>query len=416
VTDGAGTIALVPGVGVIRTIDAATGRATDTDVSSSCTSPPAVITGVGGGQVLFECSRPHTSSSGPPTRFEPRLLDVATRAVHEPVGTAAMIDDWDSATFGSVHFGGIGSAGIGWDGYAYHGGGSGALDPRTGAVVGEPQVANEVTDLNAPGLVTTLCAPIVRKPYEYADEGSGEPSFDPLQYEAPYALQDGPEPSLTLQRCGSTRAIVLAATTPHGVPQERAAELAAGFVSWAGAAPGDLPLYVYEPACSVKLRWLVSSNTSVGHLTGGIVVSETFSGGGSTWRVRRISLDGTCRRVTAAARVGVSSDGRRTTSTARSGTIMDAPSGATATMPAPTSAVPRIALRAGRFLTLATGASARGVRWKLGDGRWRSATGRKTSWRLRVPRSRAAHTLTLSLRFTAGGSARFDLRVPRTEG
>lgn len=411
-TDGAGTIALMERPGVIRTIDAASGTVTDTDVSSPCSEPSDGFVAVGAGRVLYYCRQPKVPSDPTSVEDQPRLLDLATRITSAVVGGTALQDAWDGSDNGSLSFTGVGSVGVGFSAFAGHGDAFGALDLRTGVEVPDPQVPRKVIDLDAPGLVTTLCAPLARGS-EPARDGR---EFTQLQYEPPYALYPNAPAGPTLRRCGSAHATVLAPPRRWSNQPPADAQLSAGFVSWFALAPGDQPLIVYQPACDVRLRWLVSQSTSVAHLPAEIVVSEAFSGGDPTWRVRRISLAGSCERVTAAARLSASSDGRSVSAAARSGTVADAPTGATATLPAPRHAASRLALRAGHRLALSLGAPARSLRWRLGDETWRHAVGGGTSWRLRVPDSPAPRVLMLAVRFAAGGSARFALHVPRTEG
>jgi hypothetical protein len=363
--------------------------------------------------VLFDCARPYPTPYGTQTRMEPRLLDLATRAVSEPAGAAAAIDAWASATLGSVTFPAIGTAGIAYVGSAYHGGGTGALDWRTGTAVSDPGSPNQIVDLDVAGLVTTLCAPIVRQPYDIKDDPD-QPLYDPLQYDAPYALQNGPESSMTLQRCGSRSRVVLAGVR-KGSTQAANAQLAAGFVSWTGIGFGNVPLYAYLPSCAAKLRWSVRYGVVTAHLPNALVVSDHDTSD-APWRVRDIALGGACSRLARADRLTVSSLGRRVVAIPRGGTIADVPTGATVDLSDRAGSAPRLRARTRARIAVRTGVPASSVRWRLGAGTWRAASGRGTAWTLRFPASHGTHRLRVSVRFATGGGGQFDARLQRVKG
>lgn len=413
VTDGKGVVAWMTRPGVIHVLDAASGTAVDHDVTSGCVTAPAQVTAVGGGQALFDCLR----QFGTGTRAEPRLLDLSTGAVQDSAALDATLRDGDYYGGGVTSYVDVGAQGVEFHGEAYHVWFKAFVNWHTGAEIGDDDTtAVEIPDLDAASLQTRLCSPIQRKPYDFgATTFHDGPDWDPFQYEPPYAVQEGPRTSLTIQRCGSTRRTVL---QPYrkGVPVARFAQLASGFVTWIVPAPGnEWTLVAYLPACGARMRWPVSALSRTGHVKDGIVVDEAFEGGGP-WRVRRLTIAGACTRATARASLWLSAGRRSTTVSARSGTVADRPSGATVALAAPTKAIPRFAAGAGARVAVRIGARARVVRWQVGGGRWRRARGSGSQWSLRAPRVRGPQTLVLDVRYADGGGARFEVRLARNGG
>jgi hypothetical protein len=317
-SDGRDTLAFLAKPGTARLLDGSGGDARDVAVGDGCLTPPTEISAVGGGQVVVQCQRPHTSIFADEPRDEPRLLDVATLQLRDVVGAGRILDYADDSSSSYSRVGGaVGTAGIAYTASGYHWAVWGGLDWRTGASVRDPSSATAIIDLDSPSLTTSLCAPLtrVRNPLEESwPDGS---AFEPYAYEAPYGLSWSSSAPLRLQRCGSSAATVLQPRTRihPGQPQ-----LDAGFVTWTmrGVGP-SMPLYGYLPRCGLRLRWAVSPLTRTAHLTDALVVSETWSGIGR-WRISRIPLDGACARIERGWRVTVAASGRRVALTPTSAT------------------------------------------------------------------------------------------------
>jgi hypothetical protein len=397
ITDGRGTIAFSPSDGTIRVVDAQAGTSFDTAPGNHC--PHAVVQAVGGGQVMLSCGP--SPDAGSWTRM--LLLDVAQRAFHVPAGVDAL-----SIGDGITTLGEVGADGIG---YSYWGGHSspfwGALNWRSGQVVAEPSDRATTTDLDDPTLQQTLCAPL-RRMNEPAQISRDQGSF---QFEAPYGLEQSADGTVTIQRCGSARTTTLLRShLPATGP-----ELASGFVTWTVPGPLDASLYAYLPTCAARLRWPVSAVSDAAHVAGGVVVSEKADASGP-WQVRRISIGDACARIAPAARLTLGAGGRTTTTVARSGTLVDAPTGASAVLPRPTTSLSRLGVRSGRRIVVRTASPARSVRWHLNGVPWAPAHGDGTMWWVRAPPTHAARTLAVSVVLADGGDEQFELRMPRTDG
>jgi hypothetical protein len=281
------------------------------------------------------------------------------------------------------------------------------LNWRSGQVVASPSDTATTTDLDDPTLQQTLCAPL-RRTNDPAQISRDQGSF---QFEAPYGLERSPEGIVTIQRCGSARTTTLLKS--HASATEP--ELASGFVSWTVPGPLDASLYAYLPTCAVRLRWTVGAISHADHVAGGVAVSEKANATGP-WQVRRISIGDACARIAPAARLTLGAGSRSTTTVARSGMLVDAPSGASALLPRPTTTPSRLTVRSGRRIVVRTTSPARSVRWHLDGVPWAPAHGGGTRWWLRAPRTHATRTLAVSVVLADGGDEQFELRMPRTEG
>jgi hypothetical protein len=397
ITDGKGIIVFSPSGGTIRVADAQGGTSFEAAPGNQC--PDAVVAAAGGGQVMLTCG----PASGPGPSTPVLLLDVAQRTFHVPAGVEAL-----NGGDGTTALGGVGADGIGYSYSSEHGSSFwGVLDWRSGQVVASPSDTATTTDLDDPTLQQTLCAPL-RRMNEPAQISRDQGSF---QFETPYGLERSPEGTVTIQRCGSARTATLlkshaSATDP---------ELAPGFVSWIVPGPVDASLYAYLPTCAVRLRWPVSAISDAAHVVGGVVVSEKANASGP-WQVRRIPIGDACARIAPAARLTLGAGGRSTTTVARSGMLLDAPSGASALLPRPTTTASRLPVRSGRRIVMRTTSPARAVRWHLDGAPWAPALGGGSRWWLRAPGTHVTRTLSVSVVLADGGDEQFELRMPRTEG
>ncbi len=423
--DGADAIAWFAAPGTLQPADGHGALASTVDLSGGCLAPPTQLDLAGGGQLLFRCSTEHDFWFGRFPADEPRLLDLSTRAVHVPAG---VVEEWYAdldEPVGAAWFNAVGRQGVQMAAYTYHAGTRDfAIDWRSGARVDFQAAADRVFDVDAPGLVTTLCEPLRQTRWDVPFTGVTDPPpyFDPLLYEAPYGVSWGLRSALTLQRCGESAAQVLEPRPPHG-RMLRVVQLSGGFVSWLARditrvqPPASIPLRAYLPSCGVRVERPVSLvsgdelSPQIAHARDALVVSEQAARGGP-WRISRLPLSGVCAQTDKAWSLSVRA-GRRTT------TLHAAP-GATqrlvnrgwrATRLASTATRdPRLAVRDGATLGLYE-TDAHAIRWRLGRGPWHALREAPNGWRLDLPQHLAGQRLTLRVRTRQGGTATYALRL-----
>lgn len=411
-SDGKRTIVYFSRPGTLRQLDARGAPVAAADVGGGCVEPPSELVAVSETKALFTCAVEHDFSYGRLPSREPRLLDLVTHAVSVPVGAVEAMYAVLSPTSGG-HFEGVGEHGVLFHWGAYHGNDSrGAIDWRTGAETAEPTAPNQLLDLDAPGLVATLCDPLRRKPWDVPQEGPGSsPAFDPFLYEPPYGVSWGPRSALTLQRCGSSHARVLERRLPQDQMLHAVALSHDGVVSWLGAV-GARPasaLRAYLPRCGVRVeRRAVSSE--IAPVRGALVVSEQVDG---LWRISRLPLAGVCTQTRRAWSLTVR--GRRAV-------VLRARAGATqrlvsrgwhaVRLQAPSEGVPHLRTRPGETLGLHPGAAVHALHWRLGGGGWHRLRAAGNGWKLTLPQGlERSERLELRVRSRVGGEALFAVRV-----
>lgn len=422
VTDGHGVTALFSRPGMLRVIDASKRESFEVDVTAGCLQAPTTVVAVGGGQVVFNCT---VEDSGTDRHDVPRLLDISTRTVHVPPGADQAIAAAETEPLGYGYASAIGTYGLLIKTPYYHGGDpSVVLDWHTGASFYSPPNPTQIRDLDKPSMITSLCAPLQLMPSDEPGPIDTVP-FDPYLYEPPFGVIYGTQTSLSIQRCGSARKLVLQ-PTQDGAMEATDIELAAGFVSWiVGDAGGSL--YAYLPACHVRLAWRdvpwVDGNYNLTqHLDGAMLVArprdpENVWPPAGPWTIWRIPIAGACTRTARALTAQVFAGGSRAQAAWSSGSVRDVPSGADATLLGmPRAPIPRLQARVGAHLGILLGTPSRRLRWRVGGGPWHSASGHAKTWSLRVPPSRTSHTLAIEAAFTRGGSARFAITLTATTG
>lgn len=419
--DGDDTIALMPRAGVVQLLD---GRGTPTgsaDVSQGCLTPPAALGALRSGQLLFTCSVEHDFPSGPSPSDEPRVLDLATDSVRVPAGALDALYRALELPLGGGAFLDVGAFGLLFASGYYHGGMSyEAIDWRSGMAVPQPRTPSQVLDLDSSTLVTTLCAPLRRHPWDSptGDLTDPDPLFDPFQYAPPYALSWGPRSLLTLRRCGSSVRTVLqprlrATASLAGV------QLAGGVASWIVydlMDPRDgLPLRAYFPACGVRVERLVEVGAQdlvvpqVAHVRGALILSEQFVQG-KPWRITRLSLAGVCHQTTRAWTLMVMSGRKAVRLAATSGATDSLPNeGWSATRLASSQSRARLRVGHAASLRLVPGVGAQAIRWRLGAGRWHALRARAGRWQAAVSPIGRPQLLTLQVRWRHAGFAAYAL-------
>jgi hypothetical protein len=272
VTDGR-AIAFSSGPATIRVLVRPGAVARDVDVSTTCGETAAQLSAVGAGQLLFGCGVPYR-------------LDLASMETYEIPGAARLIEDY--AVERGASFGGIGAVGVAFAAGGYHWPVDGALDWRTGEVVYEPREPTRVLDLDRPGLVTELCAPLERIP----GEEETDTRFWPLQYRAPFGIAFDDE-KLVLRRCGSSKGLVL---SRHAFEFQLGSHL----VTWSAWSPADKRdrLYVRPLACRRQMSWSVAPFSHIAPLGRSVVISELIDSA-DRWRIREVRLRGICRHASA---------------------------------------------------------------------------------------------------------------------
>lgn len=387
-TDRKGLLAYRAANGAIVVQDAATGARAEHHAGAACGGEVGGLLGMGGGQVLFACVR-----TVEPRSFAYLLLDVASGTVHVPVGADSRLAQARVSEDDAIHLTGVGAFGIAYSYELYHADYAGRFDWRTGV---EAQASGrgddrQVPDLDVPQLESTLCAPLRLT----RDSGTG---FLPYDYDPPYlAVARGRE--LVLQQCGRTDEVVLAHRAVYNF------SVAGGFASWFEGTHR----FAYLPSCGVRLRWAVPVYSNAEHVDGAIVTSERYRDH-APWRIRVVRLDGACERVVGARRLTVSAGaGAVATATAPRAAYVDPGSGGTAIYAADGGGAATVRVRDGGRISLRTGVPARYVRWRAPGGRLQAATGGGRRWTLRAPAR--ARRVSVRVRFSTGGSARFAIRL-----
>jgi hypothetical protein len=406
-SDGSGTVAfpLTPGtVHVLRS----DGARYDADVRGICDGGDPSIGAVGGEELLLLCPGAPNSGGG-----KPLLLDLATRALREVAGAAALIATNRLSPYGWTTFNDVGAYGVGFHVGAYHGSNDGALNWQTGVrsygVGGAPARA---LDLDSPELSTPLCSPLQRVATRYETDG---PEFYPYAFEAPYGVAKidrdavpALAATLTLERCGSARRLILSRDDVRDL------QLKQGIISWdVGVYAG----YAYLTGCDAQIRWGTEGAVRVAHLVDAVVLSEAASASGP-WHIRRVGIAGICGQVRDAWTL-TTANGMRTAraSATVAATLRLHDGDATATLRArPRGAVVSLRVQLGTSLRLYPGVAADDMRWKLAAHRWRALDRTSGAWRLPVPPLAAPRTLIVGVRFRQGGSARFALRLVPPDG
>jgi len=421
-SDGAGTVAWIAAPGALQLADGRGSPTASVDLSGGCVEPPEQLDAVGGGQLLFTCTVEHDFWWGRGRSGEPRLLDLATRAVRVPAGAVEAFYDALDRPLGSARFEDVGLHGVRMWESVYHGGeGVQGIDWRSGASMGDPVDPAQVLDVDAPGLVTTLCAPLRRTRWDIPfvhGVTDPPPLFDPFLYAPPYGVAWGLRSPLVLRRCGRPGAQVLEPRLPHD-RMLRTVALAGGTVAWlAGdytATPGSkrLPLRAYLSDCGARVQRpvTVQPSTSVSPqialVRDGLVLSE-LTDAGRAWRISRLSLAGVCRRLRQTWSLGVLAEAVQGLAAAPGSTQRLVDRGLLATRLQPPRARTRLTVRAGSTIRLLPGTPAHAMRWRLGAGRWhriRPVDGWR--WTLRLPDRLEARSLGIRVRTRQGGELRF---------
>ncbi len=124
-----------------------------------------------------------------------------------------------------------------------------------------------------------------------------------------------------------------------------------------------------------------------------------------------------CERAATAGSVRVTARGRTVRGAVRALAFADAPTAAAARRTDGLSEpAPRLAVAPGRALSVTTGRVASELRWRLGGGAWRFASGSDRSWRLTLPRLRGEQRLTIAYADGERLSGSVAVRVRQTRG
>lgn len=166
--------------------------------------------------------------------------------------------------------------------------------------------------------------------------------------------------------------------------------------------------------CGRTYAWAAgAATTRTAHVRDGLLVSR-YDETSKAWQVERVGLGGLCERSTAAERLTLTGGGKRVVAGAGSGTIADAPSGATTTVKRTTGGRAALRVRAGGRIRLTTGAAAASVRWSVAGGRTHRASGRGRAWMLKAPAKPGTRMLRVIVRDRAGGDVTFSVRLTAT--
>lgn len=385
----------------IRIFDDRAGRHFDTRVPASCRHVflTPIPTAIGGGQLLTTC------------RDRSLRFDLASRRWHRLPAAAGR-----PAAIGA-HWVQLGDASNVFGGW---------YDWRRRVLRRDGPTPRRAVDLDLAGLTRPLCAPL------------GAPNdgdrFIPFGYEPPYGLPRPWSPgqwipqALTIERCGSPRTVVL----DRGYDDEGEVRrlLAGGWVAWGGVVTYSRRMHAYLPACGTRLTW--GAARQVAHTARALYAVVDVPAG--IWReahaeVWRLPIPAGCGGLV--RRLGAAAGGRATDVQAHAGDWrLPALANAEATaLPIEQLPTARLRLADGAALELRTDVPARAVRWRLGDGPWRTATARavatrratatpradaaaapRTRWAVRGLWSPVAEPLRVVVR-DRGGETRYRLRV-----
>lgn len=221
--DGGRWVAYAATARKLRVIDEATGTVRDHAIPCVIGVQSNPLLAVGGGQAVVGCRRLGRLVS------RPLLLDLRSGSWHTVPGIDELLASFDGqqVTHG-LEIDAVGERWIAGRVYGQPELPQVAIDWRSGALGPGPTAAT-VRDLDAAALEVPLCAPLARRPE--VSWGVDLPSFEPLQFEPPFALTNGWTTALTLQRCGSATATTI---FPRRYDEYHAfgAQLSNGIVSW----------------------------------------------------------------------------------------------------------------------------------------------------------------------------------------
>jgi hypothetical protein len=335
----------------------------------------------------------------------PRLLDMASRTFHEVVGALELIPAKHTLDNEGVIFYDVGSVGVRYFHSGYHTNYDGVLDWHTGvAMLDVEDRADQVVDLDRAALFAPLCKTLGRTPTNYAADG---PTYFPFHYEQPYGLAENDDRrTLTLQRCGHVRGLVLSRQAVRDV------QLGAAVATWVAPA-GNVPkvnAFAYLQTCGARLEWRGGRWLRAAHVRDAVVLSEAPSEQGP-WTLRRIPFAGACHRVNRAWIVGFGGEPYAVPVSARRATLRLPSKGAWAThLHTVGWTASRFALHGQTELPLRFGTPIRSVRWRLGGGPWHTAVTGAT-WTLSIPHLTQSRMLDFAVRFPQGGAASFRVRL-----
>jgi hypothetical protein len=203
------------------------------------------LVAAGGGQALWApCGY---SNGAPVSTAYAQLLDVRTRAFHEPAGMDEL-----ARRHSSVQWNGVGSHWLIGSTNEFGGGRATvnqlAFNWRTGATAeNEPPGPRRVADLNRAALGRKLCRPLRRRRIPpNPDFESAFPPFRPYWFARPFGVATVADGGLTLDRCGSRRRMRI---TRSAYPTT--VQVGAGYVTWADARH----VHAYRLATGERRRW-----------------------------------------------------------------------------------------------------------------------------------------------------------------
>ena len=396
VSDGARYVVVFTGPQLLRVIDASRGDAAfDVRIPPQCASDtfPILVT-AGGGRALVFC---FISGPSEPPALRPFLLEIATRSWHDVPGYDALLA---ASSFADLDL--LGSR---WVEGTVSGGPHVWLDLRTGARRTDPGTWRQALDLDSPGLLRPLCAPLRR---ELPLSATDLRAFEPYTYAPPYGvLYSEVLHTIAIQRCGDPQPTVLARNSGFdGAP----GALDGGVLTYASGTSSGVPqvAHAFLPACRASLSWKRSPGLyGVAHAGRAIyTLTHPFKQNVTTLRVLRLPPgcppgDELAVSSGAGSARALASGGRWTAASLAGASVV--------AMPGPGRVPTPVSVRAGATVTLRTSAVARSVRWRIGG---RSGLARRLGrpglrWQLRLPRGAG----TVEVRVAAGGVARFRLRA-----
>jgi hypothetical protein len=386
-TTGGGYAAFLAGPRTIRVLDTFADTAYDAELPSTC-ADPVQLAAVGGDQALVNCTdRPEIS-----VEDEPLLLDLVRRNWHEPVGAAFLkrLRQNDS----SARLDAVGLRWLSGEWHQYQGYGRFFLDWRTGRTVEGDGDYSVMPNLDAADVLVPLCNPFGRQRHHPTYEG---PAFIDFPYDPPYRVA-----GTHLQRCGTSRPGLPLDTSE----QVLGMQLSDSYASWYVQSRRP-SLRAYLPLCGVRYSWPLAHVIAVVHTARQIYVTTSPDGKlGPSLRVMRQARPG-CPDLTRPNAVVVSRDHRYAGTSLITAHWPTGSEGAPALLAAPGNGSATLPAGEGRAHVQAAMKLQR-VRWRIGIGPWKSATGRGRAWTLGTLGS---GVLTIKVRTLDGANAQYAVSV-----